>query len=41
MSKSDFADLIFADAEYAKEFDFSAFQEIFRVIKAVIDSETK
>ena len=38
MSKSDFADLILAEAEYARDFDFSAFQEIFSVIKAVINS---
>lgn len=38
MSKSEFADLIIEESEYAKEFDFSAFLEIFKVIKDIIAS---
>jgi predicted ATP-binding protein involved in virulence len=41
MSKSDFAELILVESEYAKDFDFTKFQEIFNVIKEIIHSVTE
>lgn len=39
MQKSVFADLILSESEYAKDFDYSAYQEIFNVIKDIINTK--
>ena len=36
LSKNDFAELIYKRDEYAKEFDFSAFNKIFAIVRKII-----